>query len=188
MFCLDWLQAGRATRGKPRLERPGRRSWPLLGLLACSRRCCKADVNQGRSAMRRGSGLFGPCGFFSRVSARVFNRTNGAADCCEPGIVTGTPVEYAAPATVLTPGVSPVLSGRRDLEIGRRTRFDRFVDGVVPGRSAGKGLKSSRRLGRRSGSPVGTAGGELPNSRPGFRRSHRASSYGQRKQDDRHDA
>ncbi len=50
MFCLDWLQAGRATRGKPRLR--GRsaalgRSWVCWPLSPY----CKADVNQGRSAI-----------------------------------------------------------------------------------------------------------------------------------------
>ena len=67
MFCLDWLQAGRATRGKPRPERPGRRSWPLLGLLA-SLAVLQSGCQSGPfSNCGGGSGLFGPCGFFSRV-------------------------------------------------------------------------------------------------------------------------
>ena len=34
----------------------------------------------------------------------MFTRKNHGGDCCESGVVTGTPVEYAAPATVVTPG------------------------------------------------------------------------------------
>jgi len=56
-----------------------------------------------------GSGLFSPCGFFGRVSARVFNRSNGG--CCGSGVVTDTPVEYAAPSTVTTPAIPSYPSG-----------------------------------------------------------------------------
>ena len=78
MFCLDWLHAGGATRGKPRQERHWRRSWPALGLLACLALLQSGCQSGPFSHCGDGSGLFGPCGFFSRVQARIFNRTNRA--------------------------------------------------------------------------------------------------------------
>ncbi len=111
MFCLDWLQAGRAIRGKPRLSARGVRSWPLLGLLASLavlQSGCQSGPfsNCGSGLCGSGSGLLGPCGFFSRVQDRMFTRRNHAVagDCCESGVITGTPVEVATPATVVTPG------------------------------------------------------------------------------------
>ena len=148
--CFAWIGYRRA---EPRAANPGR-SGPVaapgrcLGLLA-SLALLQSGCQSGPfSHCGDGSGLFGPCGFFSRVSARVFNRTNRAGDCCEPGMVTGTPVEYAAPATVLTPGCHSVVSGGGNHEVGR-ARVDRFVDRVVPGRSPREGEGRATSLGRR---------------------------------------
>ena len=102
MFRLDWLQAGGATRGKPRRDRTRRRRWPLLGS-GLRWLCFKADVNQARSVIAAsGSGLFSPCGFFGRVSSRVFNRSNGSAVAASRGVVSDAPV------------------GVRDTAVGRR--------------------------------------------------------------------
>jgi protein tyrosine phosphatase (PTP) superfamily phosphohydrolase (DUF442 family) len=107
MFWLSWLQAGGATRGKPAQERHRRRSWPALGLLACMALLQSGCQSGPFSHCGDGTGLFSPCGFFGRVQSRIFNRSNPAGACCEPGVVSGTPVEYATPGAVVTPGVVP---------------------------------------------------------------------------------
>jgi protein tyrosine phosphatase (PTP) superfamily phosphohydrolase (DUF442 family) len=60
-----------------------------------------------------GSSLFSPCGFFGRVSSRVFNRSNGG--CCGSEVVSGVPVGTATPAIVdpaaTVPPASPLPSG-----------------------------------------------------------------------------
>jgi protein tyrosine phosphatase (PTP) superfamily phosphohydrolase (DUF442 family) len=99
MFRLRWFQVGGAARGMPRRDRAHRKPWPALGLIACL-----ALLQSGCQSGASGSGLCGPCGFFNRVSTRMFSRTNGG--CCSPGVVTEGPVEYAAPATVVGPATS----------------------------------------------------------------------------------
>ncbi len=115
MFCLDWLHAGGATRGKPRREWQRRRSWPAMGFLACIALLQSGCQSGPFSQCGNGCGLFGPCGFLSRTSARVFNRSN-KADCCGSGVVTEGAVVDAVPAAVVTPGVvnsfPPPTSGR----------------------------------------------------------------------------
>ncbi len=103
MFRLDWLQAGRATRGTPGGDHthPGR--WPAWGLLACVVLFQTGCQSGPFSHCGTGTGLFSPCGFFGRVSDRVFNRSNGA--CCPSGVSSGTPIEMGTPSTVVTPGV-----------------------------------------------------------------------------------
>jgi protein tyrosine phosphatase (PTP) superfamily phosphohydrolase (DUF442 family) len=103
MFRLDWLQAGSATRGTPRREHTRPRRWPALGLLACVVLFQSGCQSGPFSHCGDGTGLFSPCGFFGRVSNRVFNRSNGG--CCPSGAVPGGAVEYGAPAAVVTPGV-----------------------------------------------------------------------------------
>ena len=105
MFCLDWLHAGGATRGKPRRDRHRCRSWPTLGLLACIALVQSGCQSGPLAHCGDGSKLFGPCGFFSRVSDRMFTRTNGAAGCCESGVVGETTIVDGVPGTVVTPGV-----------------------------------------------------------------------------------
>jgi protein tyrosine phosphatase (PTP) superfamily phosphohydrolase (DUF442 family) len=111
MFRLHWLQVGGPTRGMPRRDRASRKPWPALGLIAClallQSGCQSGPFSNCGSGC--GSGLFSPCGFFGRVQSRVFNRNNGS-NCCTPGVVTEGPVEYASPATVVTPGATVVPS------------------------------------------------------------------------------
>jgi protein tyrosine phosphatase (PTP) superfamily phosphohydrolase (DUF442 family) len=110
MFCLDWLHAGRATRGKPRRDRHRCRSWPTLGLLACIALLQSGCQSGPLAHCGDGSKLFGPCGFFSRVSDRMFTRTNQAG-CCQPGVVGETTIVDGVPGAVVTPGVvSPSYS------------------------------------------------------------------------------
>ncbi len=109
MFCLDWLHAGRSTRGKPRRKRHWCRSLPAMGLLACLALLQSGCQSGPFAHCGDGSKLFGPCGFFSRTSARVFNRPQ-AANCCEPGIVSDGTVVDAVPSAVVTPGVVPSYS------------------------------------------------------------------------------
>jgi protein tyrosine phosphatase (PTP) superfamily phosphohydrolase (DUF442 family) len=99
MFRLRWFQVGGAARGMPRRNRAHRKPWPALGLIACL-----ALLQSGCQSGASGSGLCGPCGFFNRVSTRMFSRSNGG--CCSPGVVTEGPVEYAAPATVVGPAAT----------------------------------------------------------------------------------
>ena len=112
MFRLDWLQAGGATRGTPRRDQTRRRRWPVLGLLACVVLLQSGCQSGPFSHCGDGSGLFSPCGFFGRVSSRVFNRSNGG--CCGPGVVSGGVVEGAPPSTVVAPrgGSRRIPSGR----------------------------------------------------------------------------
>ncbi len=104
MFCLDWLHAGRATRGEPPHKRHRRRSLTAMGLLACLALLQSGCQSGPFAHCGDGSKLFGPCGFFSRTSARVFNRSR-AGDCCEPGVVGDATVVDAVPSSVVTPGV-----------------------------------------------------------------------------------
>jgi protein tyrosine phosphatase (PTP) superfamily phosphohydrolase (DUF442 family) len=106
MFRLGWMQPGGSTRGEP-LRGPSRRGrWAALGLIACMAVVQSGCQSGPFSNCGSGSGLFSPCGFFGRVSARVFNRSNGGC-CGSSGVVTDGPVEYAAPSSVVTPGVIP---------------------------------------------------------------------------------
>ena len=116
MFRLHWLQVGGAARGMPRRDRAHRKPWPALGLVACLA-LLQSGCQSARSVIAaRGSGLFSPCGFFGRVSSRVFNRSNGG--CCAPGVVSDGPVEYAAPAAVVTPGgVTPAYPSGAGIEL-----------------------------------------------------------------------
>ncbi len=107
MFWLDRLQVGGATRGKPARKRHRRRSWPALSLLACVALLQSGCQSGPFSHCGTGTGLLSPCGFFGRVSSRVFNRSNPAGACCEPGIVSGAPVEMSTSSAVVTPGVIP---------------------------------------------------------------------------------
>ena len=103
MFRLGCLQPGGSTRGKPR--RRGR--WAALGLITCLAVVPSGCQSGPFSNCGNGSGLFSPCGFFGRVSSRVFNRGNGGC-CGSSGVVTEAPVEYpASPSTVVTPGAIP---------------------------------------------------------------------------------
>ena len=105
MFRLGCLQPGGRTRGKPLggLGRRGRWAalWLITGMTVVQSGCQSGPFSNCGS----GSGLLSPCGFFGRLSARVFNRSNGG--CCGSGVVTDAPVEYAAPAAVVTPGAIP---------------------------------------------------------------------------------
>jgi protein tyrosine phosphatase (PTP) superfamily phosphohydrolase (DUF442 family) len=106
MFHQHWLRVGRATSAISRRDRTHRKHWPALGLVACIallQSGCQSGPfsNCGNGC---GSGLFNPCGFFGRVSSRVFSRSN--ANCCTPGVVTDGPVEVATPSTVVTPGTT----------------------------------------------------------------------------------
>jgi len=104
MFRLGWLQKRGATRGMPRRDQARRRRWPALGLIACLA-LLQAGCQSGPSGS--GCGLFSPCGFFSRASARVFNRSNGSADCCGPTIASDVPVQYGTPSAVVTSPAIP---------------------------------------------------------------------------------
>jgi protein tyrosine phosphatase (PTP) superfamily phosphohydrolase (DUF442 family) len=104
MFRLDWLLAGRATRGKPRRYQFRRGQWARFGLLACISVFVSGCQSGPFSHCGSGSGLFGPCGFFNRTSARIFNRGNG---CCGSGVVADGGVEIAAPASVVSAPVIP---------------------------------------------------------------------------------
>jgi protein tyrosine phosphatase (PTP) superfamily phosphohydrolase (DUF442 family) len=108
MFRLYWLRLGGATRAMPRRNRIHPKHWPVIGLVACmalfQSGCQSGPFSNCGTGV--GSGLFSPCGFFGRVSSRVFNRSNGSAGCCAPGVVSDGAVEYAAPSTVITPGAT----------------------------------------------------------------------------------
>ena len=110
MFRLDWMRVRGATRGTPRPDRTGRRRWPVMMLIASlallESGCQSGPFSQCGSGC---SGLFSPCGFFGRVSNRVFNRSNRAAsaDCCGTETVSSTPVEYGAPSAVVVPPAAP---------------------------------------------------------------------------------
>ena len=117
MFRLRWLQVGGATRGCPGVTEPAASIGPRSGCslaLALLQSGCQSGPSVIAAA---GSGLCGPCGFFNRVSSRVFNRSNGG--CCTPGVVSDAPVEYAAPSTVVTPGttVTPSYPIRGGIEL-----------------------------------------------------------------------
>ncbi len=103
MFRLDWLQAGRATRGTPRRDQTRFGRWPALGLLACVALLQSGCQSGPFSNCGNGSGLFSPCGFFGRVQNRIFNRGNGG--CCGPAVVSDGAVEGAAVPSVVTPVV-----------------------------------------------------------------------------------
>ena len=71
MFRLSWLQKRGPTRETLRRDQTRRRRWPGLGLLVCLaflQSGCQSGPSCGGC-----SGLFSPCGFFSRVSNRVFD-------------------------------------------------------------------------------------------------------------------
>ena len=143
MFRLHWLQVGGATRGMPRRDRTHRKPWPALGLVACmallQSGCQSGPFSNCGSGC--GSGLFSPCGFFGRVSSRVFNRSNGAI-AVQPGVVSDGPVEYAAPSArrrphghdrrflriQQVPGSSSSPSYRRRLCRQRRRRTSTALD------------------------------------------------------------
>jgi protein tyrosine phosphatase (PTP) superfamily phosphohydrolase (DUF442 family) len=106
MFRLSWLRVGGATRAMPRRDRTLRKRWPTLGLLACTLLFQSGCQSGPFSNCGSGGGLFSPCGFFGRVSSRVFTRSNRGADCCTPGVVSDGAVEYGTPSTVVTPGTT----------------------------------------------------------------------------------
>ena len=92
----------------PGRDRTHRKHWPTVGLVACLallQSGCQSGPfsNCGTGC---GSGLFSPCGFFGRVSSRVFNRSNGSAGCCAPGVVSDGAVEYGSSSSVITPGAT----------------------------------------------------------------------------------
>jgi protein tyrosine phosphatase (PTP) superfamily phosphohydrolase (DUF442 family) len=106
MHRLGCLQPGGWTSGKP-LRGPSRRGrWAALGLITCMAVVQSGCQSGPFSNCGSGSGLLSPCGFFGRVSARVFNRGNGGC-CGSSGVVTDAPMEYAAPSGVVAPGVIP---------------------------------------------------------------------------------
>jgi protein tyrosine phosphatase (PTP) superfamily phosphohydrolase (DUF442 family) len=104
MFRLHWLQVRGATRGMPRRGPGHRKQWPALGLVVClavlQSGCQSGPFSNCGGGCGSGSGLFSPCGFFGRVSSRVFTRSSRSAGCCESGVVSGAPMEYPAPTTV----------------------------------------------------------------------------------------
>ncbi len=104
MFRMNWLQAGGSTRGTPGRDRARRWRWPAL-LIVAGFVLLQSGCQSGPfSHCSDGTGLFSPCGFFGRVSSRVFNRSSGG--CCGSEVVSGVPVESATPA-IVTPGVIP---------------------------------------------------------------------------------
>ena len=106
MHRLGCSQPGGRASGQP-LRSPSRRGrWAALGLITCVAVVQSGCQSGPFSNCGSGSGLLSPCGFFGRVSARVFNRGNGGC-CGSSGVVTDAPVEYAAPSTVVAPGVIP---------------------------------------------------------------------------------
>jgi protein tyrosine phosphatase (PTP) superfamily phosphohydrolase (DUF442 family) len=109
MSCLDWRSTGGRARATPwrYLHRPGRY---LAVCLLASVAILQCGCTSGPLAnCGSGSGLFSPCGFFGRVSNRVFNRGNSG--CCGSGAVTDGTVEYAAPAAGATTVVPSYPSG-----------------------------------------------------------------------------
>ena len=79
MFCLDWLQAGRATRGKPRLRTARPPLLAAIGIAGLSRRTAKRmsirAVQQLRQRQRPAWTLW----FLQSRSDRMFTRSNHAA-------------------------------------------------------------------------------------------------------------
>jgi protein tyrosine phosphatase (PTP) superfamily phosphohydrolase (DUF442 family) len=106
MFYLEWSDRKGATRGTPRGDQARQRCWPILAL-AASMAFFQSGCQSGPfGECCNGNGLFGPCGYFSRMTNRVFNRSNGNG-CCGPGAVTGVPIESGAPSAVVVPGAVP---------------------------------------------------------------------------------
>ncbi len=111
MFRLDWLQAGRATRGTPRRDQARFGRLPALLLLACVALLQSGCQSGPFSNCGSGSGLFSPCGFFGRVQSRIFNRSNGG--CCggSSAVVSDGVVEGGTVPSVVTPVVPSYPSG-----------------------------------------------------------------------------
>ena len=138
--CFAWIGY---TRAEPPAANPGETGiGAALGPpwdYSPASPCCRADVSPGPfSHCGNGSGkLFGPCGFFSRVSDRMFTRSDHAAVAVSRGVVSETTVVEAVPAAVVTPGVVtrfPPATQSGD----RHARLDRFVhrpEPDQPGRS-----------------------------------------------------
>ena len=110
MFRLSWLQKRGPTRETLRRDQTRRRRWPGFGLLVCLaflQSGCQSGPSCGGC-----SGLFSPCGFFSRVSNRVMTRSTRNADCCGPTIGSGVPIEYGTSSSaVVTPAIPSYPSG-----------------------------------------------------------------------------
>ena len=110
MFRLSWLQKRGPTRETLRRDQTRRRRWPGFGLLVCLaflQSGCQSGPSCGGC-----SGLFSPCGFFSRVSNRVMTRSTRNADCCGPTIGSGVPIEYGTSSSaVVPPTIPPYPSG-----------------------------------------------------------------------------
>jgi protein tyrosine phosphatase (PTP) superfamily phosphohydrolase (DUF442 family) len=105
MFGLIWLRKRGVTRGTP--ARDDARDWrrPALGLVVVLT-LLQSGCQSGASGC--GGGLCGSCGFFNRVSSRVFNRTNRNGDCCTSAVVgSGTPIEYGTSSSMVVPPASP---------------------------------------------------------------------------------
>ena len=112
MFNLEWLRARGVSRGEPGLLAGRGRRLAVLGLLFASS-LLQTGCQSGPS--RCGSGLFGPCGFFSRTSSRImrpFRHGEAAAPCgteCAPREVASPaacPMETMTPGTVIMPGAT----------------------------------------------------------------------------------
>ncbi len=107
---LDWLKAGRASRGTPRAGRPLR-----IGLAWCLSAGAALLIAGCQSGPLSGCSSCGSTGFVKRTTARILHRDTG---CCDSG-TTSAPLEYgSAPATVVGPATtatpmysSPASSG-----------------------------------------------------------------------------
>ncbi len=91
MFCLDWLHAGRATRGKPRRERQRRRSWPATGFTRLRRLAAERMSIRSVCQLRRRQRAF--------RSVRILQPGLSPGSSTEP---TGQPI--AASSGVVTEG------------------------------------------------------------------------------------
>ena len=135
--CFAWIgyHAGRATPRQTPRRAASVPLWPTLkdyspaSVLLQKRLSIRAVRHCGD-----GSKLFGPCGFFSRVSDRMFTRTNSAA------VLLVSPASSARPTVVDFGSFSRHDSGRGHTELSiwiaegdRPAWLDRFVDRAQSG-------------------------------------------------------
>ena len=173
MFCLDWLQAGRATRGKPRPERHWCRSLARPGITRLPRFVAKRmSIRAVQPNAATAAGSSARAASSAAISARVFNRTTGLPIAVSPESSAMAPswTPYPRPSSLRAwfraihpehASSNPPGSTDSSTELGPAGPVDPTAKSKVVTPPGQRGISHR------------TSGGELPDSRPGFRNTNR---------------